>query len=121
MKKIKKVLITIIIAVIIFSFIDISMASVIQNNFGGSSVSGTKAGGKVKSLLSSVLEIVRNIGIGVAIIMLIALACKYMIASASDRAEIKKHAVAYVTGAVVLFAASGILTIIKDFAVEVTK
>ena len=34
----------------------------------------------------------------------------------SDKAEIKKHAVVYIVGAVVLFAASGLLGIIRTFA-----
>ena len=48
--------------------------------------------------------------------MLIVLAIKYISAAPSDKAEIKKHAVVYVVGAIVLFAASGILQIIKNFA-----
>ena len=39
-----------------------------------------------------------------------------MYSAPGDRAEIKKHAVVYIVGAVVLFASSGILGIIKDFA-----
>ena len=56
------------------------------------------------------------IGVGVAVIMLIVLAIKYISAAPSDKAEIKKHMVVYVVGAIVLFAASGILEIIKRFA-----
>lgn len=139
MKKIKRILILIIIGLMVFSSFNISMAAYtigtdgsggsgggttssgsLANKFGGTAQTGSDAGKKVKSLLSTVLEIVRNIGIGIAIIMLITLACKYMISSAADRAEIKKHAITYVIGAVVLFAASGILTIIKNFVIEVT-
>ena len=39
-----------------------------------------------------------------------------MIASSSDRADIKKHAIIYVTGAILLFGASGIVQIIKEFS-----
>ena len=48
--------------------------------------------------------------------MLTAVAIKYMSAAPGERAEIKKHAVPFVVGAVVLFASSGILTIIQQFA-----
>ena len=54
-----------------------------------------------------------------AIIMLIVLAIKYISAAPGDKADIKKHAVVYVVGAIVLFAASGILGIIKNFASNV--
>ena len=35
-----------------------------------------------------------------------------------DKAEIKKHAVVYIVGAVVLFGATGLLGIIKNFTAE---
>lgn len=54
--------------------------------------------------------------IGFGTIMLIALAMKYMASSAGDRAEIKKHAIVYVVGAVMAFGATGVVEIIKKFA-----
>ncbi len=70
----------------------------------------------VKDISGTILGVVQVIGVAVAVIMLIVLAIKYISAAPNDKAEIKKHAVVYVVGAVVLFAASGILGIIKDFA-----
>ena len=52
--------------------------------------------------------------------MLIVLAIKYISAAPGDKAEIKKHAVVYVVGAVILFAATGILGIVKNFASNVS-
>ena len=69
-----------------------------------------------QTIAGQILAIMQVIGVAVAVIMLIVLAIKYMSSAPNDRAEIKKHAVVYVVGAVVLFAASGILGIIKDFA-----
>mgnify|MGYP006967165386 CR=1 FL=1 len=71
-------------------------------------------------VLGAVLTIVQVVGMGVAVIMLIVLAIKYISAAPGDKADIKKHAVVYVVGAVVLFAASGILGIVKNFAKNVT-
>ena len=48
--------------------------------------------------------------------MLIVLAMKYMLSAPSDRADIKKHAVVYVIGAVVMFACTGILEIIRSLS-----
>ena len=70
----------------------------------------------MQSWMSSALVIVQVVGVGVAVIMLVVLAIKYISAAPSDKAEIKKHAVVYVVGAIVLFAASGILGIIRKFA-----
>lgn len=74
------------------------------------------AGSSVQKIIASIINMVQIIGIGVAIIMLVVLAIKYISAAPGDKADIKKHAVVYVVGAIVLFAASGILQIIKSFA-----
>ena len=68
----------------------------------------------VQNIIGGVLTVVQVVGSGIAVIMLIVLAIKYI--SASDKAEIKKHAVVYVVGAVVLFAATGIIGIVRNFA-----
>ena len=74
---------------------------------------------KATNIMGAALSIMRVVGTGVAIIMLIVVASKYMIAAPGERAEIKKHAVPYVVGAVVLFASSGILGIITKFALTI--
>lgn len=78
-------------------------------------VGGTTAT-KFQSILNTFLGLAQVIGIAIAVIMLIVLAIKYISAAPGDKAEIKKHAVVYIVGAVVLFAASGIIQIIKTFA-----
>lgn len=70
---------------------------------------------ELKNIINAVLGWAQIIGIGVAVIMLVVLAIKYISAAPGDKAEIKKHAVVYVVGAVVLFGASGLLQIIKSF------
>ena len=74
------------------------------------------ASASIKNVLNAVLNIAQVVGIAIAVIMLIVLAIKYISAAPGDKADIKKHAVVYIVGAVVLFAASGILGIIKSFA-----
>ena len=73
---------------------------------------------KAQTIVKSIITITRTIAAGVAVIMLAVVAMKYMMAAPGDRAEIKKHAVVYVVGAVVLFATSGLLTIIEGFAAK---
>ena len=76
----------------------------------GASVAASK-------MIGMIINIAQVIGTGVAIIMLIVLAIKYIAASPEGKAEIKKNATIYIVGAVILFAASGILGIIRKFAV----
>lgn len=78
------------------------------------------AASSLNRIIGSAITVVQVVGVGVAIIMLIVLAIKYISAAPGDKADIKKHAVVYVVGAVVLFAASGILGIVKNFAQNVT-
>lgn len=63
---------------------------------------------------STAITIMRIAGTAIAVTMLLVISIKYMLSSAGDRADLKKHAVVYVVGAVVLFGAVGILGIIND-------
>ena len=78
------------------------------------------AANSVTKVIGSIINIVQIVGTGVAIIMLIVLAIKYISAAPGDKADIKKHAVVYVVGAIVLFAATGILQIIKSFSTNIS-
>ncbi len=77
-----------------------------------------KTSGKFSEILNIILGVVQVIGIAIAVIMLVVLAIKYVSAAPSDKADIKKSVWVYVVGAVVLFGASGILQIIKNFTNE---
>lgn len=76
----------------------------------------SKAKESSENIVGSLLDIMRSVAVGVALIMLVVLAVKYMSAAPGDKAEIKKHAVVYIVGAVILFGAAGIITIIGNFA-----
>ena len=74
----------------------------------------------VKNIGGYILGVAQVIGMVVAVVMLVVLAIKYISAAPNDKAEIKKHAVVYIVGAIVLFAASGILQIIKNVALIIS-
>ncbi len=80
------------------------------------SESDSEAVTSVNTIAGSVISIAKVICAGIAIIMLTVIAMKYMMAAPSEKADIKKHAVVYVVGAVIMFAATGILQIIQNFA-----
>lgn len=88
-------------------------------NYSPTPSDNTGASTSAQNILNAILSVAQVIGIGVAVIMLVVLAIKYISASPGDKAEIKKHAVIYIVGAVVLFAASGIIQIIKQFAANI--
>lgn len=99
--------------------VDASTAETIKGTFGGASDSpGT---GAAKQILSAVLSVVRNVGAAVAVVTLMVIGAKYIVASAGDRADIKKYAINYVIGAVILLGASGILTVVKTIVDESLK
>ena len=75
----------------------------------------------IKSSATLTITIVRIAGVSIAVVMLLVIAMKYMMSSAGDRADIKKHAVAYVVGAVMLFAATGILGLINEIAGTISE
>ena len=73
----------------------------------------------ITNIIGAILTIARIIGAGVAVIMLIVLAIKYIAASPEGKGEIKKTSTVYIAGAIILFAASAILTIIQNFALNI--
>lgn len=107
MKKIKRPLILYIIMNILIS------------NYAFATVGGLAVGNGVDSEIVTMgnkfLGIAQIIGTGVATIMLVVLAIKYMVSSVSDKAEIKKHAAVYIVGAICIYAGVGIIQIIKTF------
>lgn len=77
-----------------------------------------KVSGMVNNTAAVVVTSLRIAGVTIALVMLLAIAMKYMVSSAGDRADIKKHAVAYVVGAVILFGATNIIAAIIDFTTQ---
>ena len=120
----KKIIINILVILSILmllqSFIisTISNADVTKNNIKQFNPQVTTGGNNVKNIIGSILNIIRIIGAAVAICMLLVVATKYIIASAGERADIKKYAINYVIGALIFLSASAILTLIKNFINE---
>ena len=104
----------------LYSFISnvyaVSTADVIRNRFTGTV--NPDGSDSIRKILSVVLEVTRTVGAAVAIIILMVIGAKYIIASAGERADLKKYAINYVIGALILFGASGILAMIKEFVVD---
>ena len=87
------------------------------NTFNGKS---DKSGvtNTMSQVMASIINVIQVVGMGIAIVMLIYVAIKYISAAPAEKAEFKKMAMTYIVGAIVLFAASGILQLIKGFATQ---
>ena len=83
-------------------------------NFGDLD-NGTANVSELQSYGATIVTIIRNVGIVLAVVMLMIIGLKYMMGSAEEKAEYKKTLMPYVIGAVLLFAASGIAQMIKNF------
>ena len=114
--KMSRKTVRIITAVMMFLMILSVASTVLGSSWTPQANEGAAGADSIKNIINAVLGWVH--GIGVAVIMLIVLAIKYISAAPGDKAEIKKHAVVYVVGAVILFAATGILQIIRTFATQ---
>ena len=84
--------------------------------FVGSDHSSASGVAEVDNLLTTIVYTVKLLATGVALTTIIVIAVKYMMAAPGEKAEIKKHAVPYVVGAVILYASATIIGIIADFA-----
>ncbi len=70
----------------------------------------------VNNVVTALITVIQIIAFGAAVIMLMFLGIKYITASPDGKAEIKKSSVQYVVGAIILFAATAVLQIVKGFA-----
>ena len=81
----------------------------------------TELNKSASNVAGAILNVVRIVGVGISLIMLTVVAMKYMLAAPGDRADIKKHAIPFVIGAVILFAAANLLKLLADFASKNVK
>ena len=110
----KKVVISLLIALLILSISTIGFCAGINlEEFKGTD---NPTSNKVVGQANQFIGIVQIIAVSIAVIMLIWLGIKYISAAPSEKADIKKSAVIYIVGAVLLFATTGILQIIRAFA-----
>ena len=69
--------------------------------------------GGISTVVRTILGIIKWAGAAIAVGMLMFIGIKYVTASPDGKAEIKKTAIIYVLGAILIFSASAILGIIR--------
>ena len=117
-KKGLKIFFAIMSVLMLISFSTMSLAYN-PDDFGGTR-NATGTYGSVQGGATKIIGIIQAIGITVAVIMLVMMAIKYVSGAPEGKAEIKKTLIPYAVGAVLLFATTGVLEIVKTFAGEIT-
>lgn len=93
----------------------------VSGQFGGDPGAISEHVPTVRKILTTILDVVRLVGAGIALIILMYIGVKFMMAAPSERANIKQYLTNYVIGAFILLGASGILTIIQKFTANTIK
>ena len=112
LRKYSKIIIALLIIATICTSLNVVLGTRVSIPEGGPVNGGASTA--ANNIVGAVITMVQIIAFAAAVI----LGIKYITASPDGKAEIKKSATQYVVGAVILFAASGILQIIKNFAVS---
>ena len=92
---------------------DVSFDSLSANYQGNSD--------KLVSKANNIMGLIRNVAIIASVIILMVLGVKYMLGSVEEKAEYKKTVIPYLVGAILIFAASNLASMIYGFASTVTN
>lgn len=77
-------------------------------------LTGTASGAQneITNISNQIIGIITTIGVVVAVIVLLILGIKYMMGSASEKAEYKKTMIPYLVGSILIFGASVITKVV---------
>lgn len=104
-----------IISVLILIVMIVSMFSTVLAVTDPSSLKGTSTT-QFDSIGKKIIGMVQAIGSIVSVLILVVLGIKYMMGSAEEKAEYKKTMIPYLIGAILIFAASNIASMVFKFA-----
>ncbi len=113
MKKIKSI------SIILVVFLCLIFLCTNVEAFNVYSLSGTRISNEeIQTIGETIVTIVSTIGSVVSVIALIIIGIKYMLGSVEEKAEYKKTMMPYFIGAICVFAASGITSIIYNAVIH---
>lgn len=75
--------------------------------------------GEIKTMIGSLLGMVKAFANACAIGMLLYVGIKYTMASANEKADLKNSSIKYVAGAIIVFAATSIFTVIETLMTDI--
>lgn len=73
-------------------------------------------GNKISSTLNNVIGLIQVAGTGISVVVVTMLGIKYILASPSEKADVKKQIAPILIGCVLLFGAVNLVAIIADFS-----
>ena len=116
-KKVTKIISIILVVMTILSAFSMVFATSGPSIPTPSDVTGSS---DISNIAGGVIYVIQIIAFAAAVIMLIFVGIKFITASPEAKAEIKKTAVIYIVGAILLFGASGVLALIQTLAGNVS-
>ena len=117
MKKKQIVGIMIIIFIIFIIFINVVSYGFSVENMTGKDLPGDTQT-KIDNFGQGIIKVITTVGSICSVVVLIMLGLKYMMGSVEEKAEYKKTLLPYVIGASMVFAASSLVSIIYNIAIN---
>ena len=87
----------------------------IISSMNGTSEMATDGNG-IKTAINNVIGLIQVAGTGISVVVVTMLGIKYLLASPSEKADVKKQIAPILIGCVLLFGAVNLVAVIADFA-----
>lgn len=123
MKKLNKVLSVLMIVLMVACVCTNVFAVINPSDISTSGTSGDTSGADetILKIGNTILNIVTNVGMILAVILVAILGVKYMMGSAEEKSEYKKSMIPYLVGAILIFGASAIGKAVIEFGQSIIK
>lgn len=121
MKKSIKVISTLLLAIMLVTSIAGTVLAVDPNTvLNGLNGNGNVQTNDLTEVGNNIVTIIQVVGIVIAVIVLLVIGIKYMMGSASEKAEYKKTMIPYIVGAVLIFAGTSLVRVIYSLSTSVS-
>ena len=121
MKKSIKVISTLLLAIMLVTSIAGTVLAVDPNTvLNGLNGNGNVQTNDLTKVGNNIVTIIQVVGIVIAVIVLLIIGIKYMMGSASEKAEYKKTMIPYIVGAVLIFAGTSLVRVIYSLSTSVS-
>ena len=121
MKKSIKVISTLLLAIMLVASIAGTVLAVDPNTvLNGLNGNGNVQTNDLTKVGNNIVTIIQVVGIVIAVIVLLVIGIKYMMGSASEKAEYKKTMIPYIVGAVLISAGTSLVRVIYSLSTSVS-
>lgn len=121
MKKSIKVISTLLLTIMLVTSIAGTVLAVDPNTvLNGLNGNGNVQTNDLTKVGNNIVTIIQVVGIVIAVIVLLVIGIKYMMGSASEKAEYKKTMIPYIVGAVLIFAGTSLVRVIYSLSTSVS-